>query len=185
MPWSDLIWTKAFDQERNALWQQFVSTVFPKMFFPHSWKIHIQYYLFWLQLKAVFLNLGYFHLDMAASEHFQVNRLLIKYWKYMKMSDTFYLFDYFHIIPVAIEYQEIHPCIIQLKYIKHIGSLDDRRINQLSTSFGRRQIWGMIINRMHFSVCEKCGSSSLIPNWPSVNKCLVLMWQHGHLTIWL
>ena len=50
----------------------------------------------------------------------------------MKMSDKFYLFDHFHIIPVAIEYQEIHPCIIQLKYIKHIGSLDDRRINQLT-----------------------------------------------------
>ena len=33
-------------------------------------------YLFVLQLKAVFLNFVYFHLD----EHFQVNRLLIKYW---------------------------------------------------------------------------------------------------------
>ena len=32
-------------------------------------------YLFLLQLKAVFLNLVYF-----ADEHFQANRLLIKYW---------------------------------------------------------------------------------------------------------
>ena len=37
--------------------------------------IHVEYYLFLLQLKAVFLNLVYF-----ADEHFQANRLLIKYW---------------------------------------------------------------------------------------------------------
>ena len=36
-----------------------------------------QYYLFWLQLKALLVNLIYLHLD----EHFQVNRLLIKYWR--------------------------------------------------------------------------------------------------------
>ena len=35
----------------------------------------VQYYLFGLQLKAIFSNLVYLHLD----EHFQVNRLLIKY----------------------------------------------------------------------------------------------------------
>ena len=37
---------------------------------------HVEYYLFWLQLKAVFLNLVYF-----ADEHFRANRLLIKYWR--------------------------------------------------------------------------------------------------------
>ena len=36
---------------------------------------YVEYYLFLLQLKAVFLNLVYF-----ADEHFQANRLLIKYW---------------------------------------------------------------------------------------------------------
>ena len=36
---------------------------------------HDEYYFLLLQLKAVFLKLVYFHLD----EHFQVNRLLIKY----------------------------------------------------------------------------------------------------------
>ena len=41
--------------------------------FSHTF--HVEYYLFLLQLKAVFLNLVYF-----ADEHFQVNRLLIKYW---------------------------------------------------------------------------------------------------------
>ena len=37
---------------------------------------YIEYYLFLLQMKAVFLNLVYISLD----EHFQANRLLIKYW---------------------------------------------------------------------------------------------------------
>ena len=40
------------------------------------WK-NVQYYLFWLQLKAVFLNLVYLHLD----EHFRAHRLIIKYWR--------------------------------------------------------------------------------------------------------
>ena len=43
---------------------------------PHfSLILYVEYYLFLLQLKAVFLNLVYF-----ADEHFQANRLLIKYW---------------------------------------------------------------------------------------------------------
>ena len=37
---------------------------------------HVEYHLLLLQLKAVVLNLVYFHLD----EHFQVNQLLNKYW---------------------------------------------------------------------------------------------------------
>ena len=36
---------------------------------------HDEYYFLLLQVKAVFLKLVYFHLD----EHFQVNRLLIKF----------------------------------------------------------------------------------------------------------
>ena len=40
-------------------------------------KHYDEYYFLLLQLKAVFLKLVYFHLD----EHFQVNRLLIKYWR--------------------------------------------------------------------------------------------------------
>ena len=37
--------------------------------------IRVEYYLFWVQLKSVSLNLIYFR-----DEHFWVNRLLIEYW---------------------------------------------------------------------------------------------------------
>ena len=58
------------------------------IFLSYLYVFRVEYYLFLLQLKAVFLNLVLFQLD----EHFQVDRLLIKYIKYMS---PYYIFPKF------------------------------------------------------------------------------------------
>ena len=106
----------------------------------------------------------------------------------MKMLDNFYFFDHFHIIPVAIEYQEIHPCIIQLKYIK--VDLDGRRINQVSTSFGRRQDAPQCLWKMWLPIVDpklaKCQQmlAALVclvgGHYIQVNMCKKLYWKQVH-----